>query len=177
MATWTIDTAHSAIEFKVKYLLISTVAGAFTRFDARLDAENEDFSDAKISFVAEVASITTNNKERDLHLKSEDFFAADLYPRMTFRSTSFQKLNETDYKLIGELTIRNHTRLIDLEVEYGGKVRDVQGGNRAGFEIVGKISRKEFGLLWDAVTETGGIVVADEVKLFFSVQMVESQLP
>jgi polyisoprenoid-binding protein YceI len=174
MATWSIDTAHSNIGFKVKYLVISTVTGAFTRFDARIEENHEEFIDAKISFSAEVASITTNNLERDEHLKSNDFFAANTYPRMSFRSTAFTKVADGTYKLVGELSIKEMQKSIELEVEYGGKTTDAYGNTRVGFEISGKISRKEFGLLWDAVTETGGIIVGDEVRLFASVQMIKS---
>ncbi|TAH21990.1 MAG: polyisoprenoid-binding protein [Cytophagales bacterium] len=173
MATWLIDAAHSTIEFKIKYLLISTVTGVFTKFDAKLESENDDFNGAKISFSAEVNSINTNNAERDEHLKSEDFFSATTFPRITFRSLSFHKIGGTHYKLIGEMTIRNYLKVIELDVDYGGKVTDSRGNTRAGFEIIGKISRRAYGLLWDAVTETGGIMVGDEVKLFLSVQMVK----
>ncbi len=172
MATWLIDTAHSTIEFKIKYLLISTVTGVFTRFNAKLESDNEDFNFAKISFSAEVASITTYNEERDKHLKSEDFFSAEVFPRISFRSISFQKIGGTHYKLIGEMTIRNYVKMIELDVDYGGKMTDSSGNIRAGFDIIGKISRKEYGLLWDAVTETGGLMVGDEVKLFLSVQLI-----
>lgn len=173
MATWLIDTAHSSIEFKVKYLLISTVTGVFTKFNAKVESDKEDFNAANISFSAEVASITTYNEERDEHLKSEDFFSADSFPRIAFRSTAFEKVGGTHYKLIGEMTIRNYVKTITLDVDYGGKTTDIDGNLRAGFDIVGKISRKEYGLLWDAVTETGGIMLGDEVKLFLSVQFVK----
>lgn len=173
MATWVIDTAHSNIGFKIKYLVISTVTGAFTRFDAKIESDSEDFTDAKISFSADVGSITTNNLERDDHLKSNDFFAAAIYPRLSFRSTVFEKKEDSIYRLIGELSIRDVQKITALEVDLGGIVTDAKGSTRAGFEISGKISRREFGLLWDAVTETGGIIVGDEVKLFASVQMVK----
>jgi len=174
MATWLIDAERSTIEFSVTYLLITTVKGIFTKFDAKLESENEDFNDAKISFFAEVNSISTNNEERDTHLKSEDFFSADLFPRISFRSFSFHKIDGTNYKLIGEMTIRNYVKMIELDVDYGGKATDESGRERAGFEIIGKMSRKEYGLLWDAVTETGGIMVADEIKLSLSIQLVEA---
>lgn len=173
MATWLIDTAHSSIEFKVKYLLISTVTGVFTKFNAKIESDNEDFNAATISFSAEVASITTYNEERDKHLRSEDFFSAEMFPRLSFRSLSFEKVGGTHYKLIGEMTIRNYVKTIELDADYGGKITDIDGNIRAGFDIIGKISRKEYGLLWDAVTETAGIMLGDEVKLFLSVQFVK----
>ncbi len=170
MAIWTIDAAHSTVQFSVRYLVISTVTGNFTKFEARVDTDNDDFENAKISFFAEINSITTHNEERDKHLKSEDFFFAYAYPRLYFRSTSFQKINDKHYKLLGNLNIRNHTKSISLEVIFGGVITDMQGNTRAGFEITGKISRKEFGLMWDAVTETGGIMVGDEIKININAQ-------
>lgn len=170
MAIWTIDVAHSTIQFSVRYLVISTVTGYFTKFDARVETENDDFENAKIFFFAEINSITTHNEERDRHLKSEDFFFAHNYPRLYFRGSSFQKIDDKHYKLVGNLNIRNYTKSISLDVIFGGIITDMQGHTRAGFEITGKISRKEFGLMWDAVTETGGIMVGDEIKLNINAQ-------
>lgn len=172
MENWSIDVAHSTIEFKVKYLVISTVKGFFRKFDARLETDNEDFTDARINFSAQIDSISTNNEERDQHLKSEDFFSAHLFPHLFFRSTSFQKIEGSHYRLVGDMTIHNCVKTITLDVDYGGKMADNMGRVRAGFEVVGKISRKEYGLLWDAVTETGSIMVGDEVRLELSLQMV-----
>ncbi len=173
MSTYKIDPAHSEITFKVKHLMITNVTGSFTKFDATLESDKEDFSDAKISFDADVASITTNNEQRDTHLKSEDFFAAEKFPKLSFVSTSFTKKGEDAYKLTGDLTIRDTTKTVELDVEYGGTVTDPWGQVKAGFEINGKINRKEFGLGWGAVTEAGGVVVSDEVKLHLGVQMVK----
>jgi polyisoprenoid-binding protein YceI len=173
MATYKIDSAHSEITFKVKHLMISNVAGSFNKFDAVLEAEKDDFSDAKITFEADIDSISTNNEQRDGHLKSDDFFAADKFPKLSFSSNSFTKVNEEDYKLVGELTIRDITKTVELAVEYGGTMTDPYGQVKAGFEISGKINRKDFGLVWSATTEAGGIVVSDEVKLHFSLQMIK----
>ena len=173
MATYKIDSAHSEITFKVKHLMISNVAGSFNKFDAVLEAEKDDFSDAKITFEADIDSISTNNEQRDGHLKSDDFFAADKFPKLSFSSNSFTKVNEEDYKLVGELTIRDITKTVELAVEYGGTMTDPYGQVKAGFEISGKINRKDFGLVWSATTEAGGIVVSDEVKLHLSLQMIK----
>lgn len=173
MSTYKIDAAHSEITFKVKHLMITNVTGSFGTFDATMESEAADFSDAKISFEADVNSITTNNEQRDGHLKSDDFFAADKFPKLTFVSKSFTKKGDDTYTLTGDLTIRDHTKTIDLDVEYGGTVTDPWGQTKAGFEINGKINRKEFGLSWGAVTEAGGVVVSDEVKLHLGVQMVK----
>jgi polyisoprenoid-binding protein YceI len=173
MSTYKIDAAHSEITFKVKHLMITNVTGSFTKFDATLESDAADFSDAKISFDAEVNSITTNNEQRDGHLKSDDFFAAEKFPKLSFVSKSLSKKSDDEYTLTGDLTIRDQTKTVDLTVEYAGTVTDPYGQVKAGFEINGKINRKEFGLTWGAVTEAGGVVVSDEVKLHLNVQMIK----
>ena len=165
MATYKIDAAHSEITFKVKHLMITNVTGSFTQFDATMESEAADFSDAKISFEADVNSVSTNNEQRDGHLKGEDFFAAEKFPKLSFVSKSFTKKSDDAYTLTGDLTIRDVTKTVDLAVEFGGNMVDPWGQAKAGFEISGKINRKEFGLGWGAVTEAGGVVVSDEVKL------------
>ncbi len=173
MATYKIDAAHSEITFKVKHLMITNVTGSFTQFDATMESEAADFSDAKISFEADVNSVSTNNEQRDGHLKSDDFFAAEKFPKLTFVSKSFTKKSDDEYTLTGDLTIRDVTKTVDLTVEFGGNMVDPWGQAKAGFEINGKINRKEFGLGWGAVTEAGGVVVSDEVKLHLGVQMIK----
>lgn len=173
MATYKIDAAHSEITFKVKHLMITNVTGNFNQFDATLEAANVDFSDASISFEADINSINTNNEQRDGHLKSDDFFAAEKFPKLSFVSTSFAKNADGEYTLAGNLTIRDVTKPVELAVEYGGTMVDPWGQTKAGFEISGKINRKDFGLQWTATTEAGGIVVSDEVKLHLSVQMIK----
>jgi polyisoprenoid-binding protein YceI len=173
MATWKIDPMHSEVQFKVKHLVISTVTGNFNSFDAQLEAESDDFTDAKIAFSADIDSVSTNNSQRDGHLKSDDFFNAEKYPKMTFESTKFEKTGSGNYKLHGNLTIRDNTKPVTLDVEHGGVAVDPYGQTKAGFELQGKINRKEFGLQWSAVTEAGGVVVGDEVKLLLNIQMVK----
>ncbi|CAN5319761.1 YceI family protein [soil metagenome] len=174
LTQWTIDTAHSEITFKVKHLVISTVTGKFKEFDATLESDDDDFEDANISFEALIDSIDTGDEDRDNHLKSDDFFNASEHPKMTFESTSFKKTGDGQYKLIGDLTIRGNTKTVELDAKYGGTVRDPYGNTKAGFEINGKLNRKEFGLTWSAVTEAGNIVVSDEVKLHLNVQFTQS---
>ncbi|MGN6214278.1 YceI family protein [Parafilimonas sp.] len=173
MATYKIDAAHSEIGFKVKHLVISTVSGNFSKFDATMEAEKSDFSDASISFEADVDSISTKSEQRDGHLKSDDFFNAEKYPKLTFKSTSIEKKDDNEYILHGDLTIRDVTKNIALKVEHGGSVLDPWGQTREGFELTGKISRKEFGLKWHALTEAGGAVVSDDVRLLINVEMVK----
>lgn len=173
LTKWSIDPTHSEITFKVKHLVISTVTGTFNSFDGSLEAENDTFENAQISFEADINSIDTNNSDRDAHLKSDDFFNAAEYPKMTFESTSFTKTGDNEFKLTGNLTIRGTTKEITLNATYGGSVVDPYGQTKVGFEVSGKINRKEYGLKWNAVTEAGSVVVSDEVKLLMSVQFVK----
>ena len=152
--------------------MITNVSGSFTKFDATMESEAADFSDAKISFEADVDSINTNNEQRDGHLKSDDFFAAEKFPKLSFVSSSFVKKGD-DYVLTGDLTLHGTTKAIELAVEFGGTMTDPYGQVKSGFEINGKINRKDFGLTWGAVTEAGGVVVSDEVKLHLNVQMIK----
>lgn len=173
MATWKIDPAHSEIEFKVKHLMITNVTGHFAGYDATLASDKDDFSDAKIDFEADVNSISTKNTQRDEHLKSADFFDAAKYEKIAFKSTDVKKKDAENFVLTGDLTIRDVTRPVDLEVEYTGTLVDPYGQTKAGFELKGKINRKDFGLTWSATTEAGGLVLSDDVRLALAVQMVK----
>lgn len=153
--------------------MITNVTGSFQQFDATMEATAEDFSDAKISFEADINSISTGNEQRDTHLKSDDFFSAEQFPKLSFTSTSFTHKGGSDYVLNGDLTIKGNTKPVSLNVEFGGRMTDFYGQDKAGFEISGKINRSEFGLTWSAVTEAGGVVVSDEIKLNLAVQMVK----
>lgn len=172
MATYKIDAAHSDILFKVKHLMITNVTGQFKNFDATLTSDKEDFSDAEVNFTADINSIDTRSEQRDAHLKADDFFNAEKFPELKFTSTSFGK-NGNGYILKGDLTIRDVTQPIELQADYNGTVVDPWGQTKLGFEAGGKIKRKEFGLVWDAVTEAGGMVLADDVKLQLNIQFVK----
>lgn len=173
MATYKIDPDHSDVMFKVKHLMISTATGVFKKFDATLEVDEDDLTKAKVTFEADVDGVDTKNEQRDAHLKSDDFFNAEQFPKMTFKSTSIKKSGNDEYKLIGDLTIRDITKPVELKVEYNGSTKDPWGMERMGFEVSGKINRKEYGLKWSAVTEAGGLVVADDVKLAMNVEMVK----
>ncbi|MHB1278374.1 MAG: YceI family protein [Bacteroidia bacterium] len=168
---WAIDPAHSEIQFKVKHLVISTVTGYFRNFEGSVESTNDDFEGARIRFSADVNSIDTNNEQRDGHLKSDDFFGAAQFPKLLFASTSFKKRSGEAYELKGTITLKGVSKEITLAAELGGKAVDPYGNQKAGFEINGKLNRKDFGLNWDAVTEAGGIVVSDEVRLHINVQI------
>ena len=174
MATtkWVLDPMHSEVQFKVKHLVISTVSGFFKSFEGQLETENEDFTGAKIEFSLDVNSIDTTQPQRDEHLKSAEFFDAATYPKITFKSTSFTADGD-DYKLVGDLTIKDVTKPVTLAVEYGGSAGDFYGNTKAGFEVTGKINRKEFGLVWDGVTEAGSIVVGEDIKLIMNIQFAK----
>ncbi len=175
MATtkWVMDPMHSEVQFKVKHLVISTVTGSFRKFEGTVTSENDDFQDADIQFSLDVDSIDTTQEARDQHLKGEDFFNSAAHPNISFKSTSFTKVSGDDYKLTGDLTVKGVTKPVTLDVEFGGSATDFYGNTKAGFEIAGKISRKEFGLTWDGVTEAGSIVVGDEVKLIINAQFAK----
>ncbi|WP_299896757.1 YceI family protein [uncultured Aquimarina sp.] len=165
---WSIDSAHSEIGFKVKHMMISTVKGHFEEYDASIETNKEDFSDAEFKFSTKIESINTKNTDRDNHLKSDDFFNSAEYPEMTFSSKSFN--GET---LVGDLTIRDITKEVTLDVDFNGVAVDPYGQTKAGFEMRGKINRKDFNLTWSAVTEAGSIVVADTVTLVIDAQFVK----
>ena len=169
---WGIDASHSEVQFKVKHLVISTVTGFFKKFSGSVESESEDFNGAKVEFSIDVNSIDTNVADRDAHLKSPDFFAAEQHPSIEFKNGILTKVSGSNYKLVGDLTIRTTTKKVELTVEYGGQTVDPWGNTRAGFELNGKINRKEFGLNWSAVTEAGGLVVADDVKLHINAEIV-----
>jgi polyisoprenoid-binding protein YceI len=165
---WNIDATHSEINFKVKHMMISTVTGSFEKFDGKVEASNDDFKNGNFSFSAEIDSVNTNNKDRDNHLKSDEFFGAEKNPKLTFKSKSFD-----GNKMIGDLTIKGVTKEVELETEYNGTAVDPYGQTKAGFEFEGQINRKDFGLTWNAVTEAGSVVVSDKVKLIASLQFVK----
>lgn len=173
MATikWQYDPAHSEILFRVKHMMVSNVSGQFRKFDIQLETEGYDFSTAKATFTAEIDSLTTKVEQRDNHLKSADFFDAANHPKLTFVSTKIVKKSDSEYDMIGNLTIRETTAPITMHVEHFGVIKDPYGYHRAGFEITGKINRFDFGLKYNALIETGGVVVGDEVKVTANVEV------
>ena len=171
--TWKIDPAHSEIQFKVKHLMITTVTGYFRKFDLIVETENDDFNTAsRIEFTADINSIDTNNEQRDTHLKSDDFFNAERFSELRFVGKKYESSGDTA-KLHGDLTIRDVTKPITVNVEYGGIVVDPYGQTKAGFTVEGKINRKDFKLTWDAVTEAGQVVVSNEIRLHAEIQLVK----
>lgn len=156
--------------------MVTNVRGSFDSFEVEAESEADDFQDARISARIQTASVNTGAADRDTHLRSADFFDVDHYPEMRFVSTGFRKMNtEGDYELDGELTILSVTKPVKLRVEYGGSIKDPWGNIKAAFSVEGKISRKDWGLNWNAALETGGVLVSDEVRILAELQMVEKQ--
>lgn len=170
---WKLDQSHSEIQFKVKHLMISNVTGNFTSFNGTVRTQDDDFTTSKIQFTADIDSISTNNEQRDAHLKNGDFFDAENHPQLTFTSSRLERLDEENYKLYGSLTMRGNTKDVVLNVEFGGITQDPWGNTRAGFSVTGKIDRQDYGVSFGAVTETGGLLLGNEVKLFANVQFVK----
>lgn len=169
---WTLDSAHSELQFKVKHLMISTITGSFTDISGEITTEEEDFNHATSSFQAEVNSISTGNSDRDEHLKNGDFFDTASFPQITFKSSSFEKDGDA-YVLKGDLTIKGITKPVTLQVEYGGIALDPWGNTKAGFTISGKVNRTDFGLNYNAALETGGVMLGEEVKIAGELQFAK----
>jgi len=168
---WIIDPTHSEVAFKVKHLVISTVTGYFRKFEGASESASEDFNGASVTFSLDVNSIDTNQSDRDQHLKSADFFDTASFPSIAFAGKLVNQGGE--YQLQGNLTLKGITQQVTLDVTYGGTVADPYGQTKAGFEIEGKLNRKDFGLTWSAITEAGSVVVSDQVRLQLSVQLVK----
>ena len=173
LTKWSIDPTHTEITFKVKHLMITTVTGHFKEYTLSVETEGDDFHTAKkIEFSADINSIDTGNEQRNAHLRSSDFFNVEQNPKLHFSGTKYVG-NGDEAKLYGNLTIAGVTKPLVLDVEFGGIVKDPWGGERAGFSIKGKLSRKDFGMTYNAALEAGGVVVGDEVKINAEVELVK----
>ena len=164
MKKWTVDTAHSEVGFSVKHMMISKVKGAFTSYEATVEANEEDLQGALIDFKIDVASIDTSNTDRDNHLRSADFFDAEQFPYITFKANDIIKKGD-EYELTGDLTMKDVTRPVTFEVEYGGKATNPWGVEVVAFNVEGKVNRRDFGLTWNQTLETGGVLVGEDIKI------------
>lgn len=162
---WEVDPAHSQIQFSVRHMVISKIRGEFEKYDSWAMTDGENMEGADIHFSAETASVNTKVKMRDDHLRSDEFFKSEQFPHLTFKSTSLEKKDEENYVLKGDLTIRDVTKPIVLDVEFGGIITDPYGLRRAGFGVTGKLNRKEYGMTYNQLIETGGAIAGDEIKL------------
>ncbi|ASK63693.1 hypothetical protein CFK37_16780 [Virgibacillus phasianinus] len=170
---WNVDAAHSSLEFVVKHMMISKAKGVFNDFEAEIEADPENLEDAKIEFNVDISSIDTRKKDRDDHLRSADFFDAENHPKMTFVATDIKKKSDNNYDVTGDLTIRGTKKPVTFDIDYEGTGKDPWGNEVAGFSGSTKISRKEFGLTWNAALETGGVMVGDEVKINVEIEAVK----
>ena len=170
---WVLDPTHSEIGFRIKHLMITNVSGSFKNFEGSVETLGDDFSKATIRATIDMTSINTNNEQRDAHLRNSDFFEVDKYPQLTFESTDFKKLDDENFELTGDLTLKGVTREVTLNVEFSGVTRDPWGGERAGFIVTGKIRRSDFGVNFNGVMDTGGLMLGEEVKIHSEVQVVK----
>lgn len=170
---WVIDPTHSNLGFKIKHLMISNVSGSFKNFQAEVETSGTDFSTAQINLTASMESITTNNEQRDAHLRNADFFEVDKFPELKFKSTKITKTDSDAFDLYGQLTLKGTTKPVKLHLEFNGVVKDPWGGERAGFVVTGKINRGEWGINFNGVLETGGVVLGEEVKLHSEIELVK----
>jgi len=171
---WTVDKLHSNVKFSVQHMVVSEMEGSFKMFDGTMEHSKADFSDAKISFTVDVASVNTDNERRDGHLKADEFFNAEKYPKMTFVSTSVTSAGQGKYKIAGNLTIRDVTKQVVFDMTHGGVLK-TQKGAKAGFKARTTINRFDYNLKWDRATETGGLVVGKEVEIVVNVEMDSAQ--
>jgi polyisoprenoid-binding protein YceI len=167
---WNIDNAHSKVKFAVTHLVISEVEGSFRVYSGSIRSANPDFGNATVEFSVDVNSIDTENEMRDKHLKADDFFSAAQYPKMTFKSVSWKKIDGRNSILEGDLTIRDVTRRVPFKVTFGGITKDPYGNTKAGFKAIGVINRFDYGLKWNAVTEAGGAIVGKDVHVILNLQ-------
>lgn len=172
---WKIDRSHSNVGFAVTHLIISEVTGQFKSFDGNIEFSKEDLSDAKINFSIDVASITTDNEGRDKHLKSDDFFNAEKFPKITFVGKSIKKIDGKKFKLVGDFTMRDVTKSITLDVVYNGTVKDPWGNTKAGFKISGEVNRFDYNLKWNNLMEAGGAVVSKDVAMSVNLELSKAK--
>jgi polyisoprenoid-binding protein YceI len=172
---WSIDQAHSEIAFKVKHLMISHVKGTFKTFDGSIYTSAKDFSTTEIDLWIDASSITTGDEKRDEHLKSADFFDVQNNKQITFTSNTIGEPDKDDnHELWGELTMRGVSKNIKLNVQFGGMIKDPWGNERAGFTVTGKINRSDWGLIWNTLLETGGLMVSEEVIISCEVELINA---
>jgi polyisoprenoid-binding protein YceI len=169
---WAIDGAHSSIGFTVRHMVVSKVRGRFTRWSGTIAMDERDPTKARVEIAIEPASVDTGVEQRDTHLRSPDFFDVERYPGMTFRSTRIERAGEGRYRLTGALTLHGVTRPVSLEVEFAGSAKDPWGGIRAGFSARGSLDRRDFGLTYNQLLETGGVLVGEKVDLDVEVEAV-----
>jgi polyisoprenoid-binding protein YceI len=171
--TWDFDLSHSSVNFHVRHLMVSKVHGRFQKWGGSLVIDEGDITKSRVDVTIDAGSIDTKEDKRDAHLRSADFFDAEAFPQLTFKSTAVTKISDEELEVTGDLTIRGQTKPITLKVESNGQVKDPWGGTRTGFSAKATISRKEFGLHWNALLETGGVVVGDKIEISLEIEAVK----
>ncbi len=171
---YVMDPAHTRIGFVARHAMVTKVRGSFTEFEGRVHLDEHNPSASTAQIVIKVRSINTGNSDRDAHLRSNDFFAMDEFPEITFTSTTVEKLSDEEFKLIGDLTVKGATNPVTIDFEYQGSSKDPYGNLRAGFEGKGTINRRDFGVSFNAPLETGGVLVGDKITLEFDVSLIRS---
>jgi polyisoprenoid-binding protein YceI len=171
-AIWKIDEAHSGMHFTVRHLVVANVHGQFRRWSAELAIEETDLTRSSIAITIDAASVETGNSERDADLRSPNFFDAERFPALTFRSRRVERAGNDTYRVVGDLTIRDITREVTVETAFGGFITDPWGGRRAGFTARASIQRSDFGMRWNEVLEAGGVVLSDRVDIGFDIEAV-----
>ena len=170
--TWNIDASHSIAEFAVRHMMVSTVKGRFGRLEGAIEGDEANPTASSVRATIDVASIDTHDEQRDAHLRSDDFFNAEQYPHITFASKRVERVDAENFRVVGDLTIRDVTKEIVLDTEFEGQVRDPYGNQRAGFTATTQINRGDFGVSFNGVLETGGVIVGDKVKITLHVEAV-----
>ena len=173
--SWIVDEVHSKLRFSARHMVIAEVEGKFNKFEIKFTNDGDDFTTSRIELIIDADSVDTGNHDRDNHLRSADFFDAEKFPVIKFISTSIKKINDEKYKLTGELTIKENTRPIELDVTYGGQVKDPWGNTRAGYNIKGSLNRFDYGLRWNNLIETGGAVVGKNININCDIEVVNAE--
>lgn len=173
---WSLDPTHSELQFKIKHLMISNVSGALKNFQAEVETEGEDLTTAEINLIAQMDSISTNNEQRDAHLRNSDFFEVEKYPELKFKSTKVEKVDSNTFVVYGELTMKGVTKSIKLNAEFNGVVKDPWGNERAAFTVTGKINRTDWGMNFNGVMETGGVMLGEEVKINSELEFLKQEV-
>ncbi|UIR57576.1 YceI family protein [Sphingobacterium sp. SRCM116780] len=171
---WIIDSSHSSVQFRITYLVIASIRGCFNAFHGFAEWD-ENFQNAAIEFNIDANSINTNVEERDKHLRSKDFFDTELYPTISFKSTSFKKIKNEKFRLEGHLTMHGHTKLVELMVEYNGKITDQQGCEKISFEVTGKVSRWEFDMKYNSVLEANSLLIDEDIDITINLLLGKEQ--
>lgn len=176
-ASWTLDPAHTHVEFAVRHLMIASVKGRFTGVEGTVSMEGDRLETAQVEARIDASTITTGNEQRDTHLRSSDFLSAEQFPSLTFRSTGVAPSGDGALRLAGELSIKEVTRPVELRLSREGVVKDPWGNLRSGFTATGRISRSDFGITWNQALETGGVLVGDEVRITIEAELIRAALP